>query len=81
MSKAVKMNKNLVLSVGDLICVYGTAVKNWVRFNWSVAVLTDAEWLDDAQFLVADINGTITLDKAPSDLKFREVRLIFAVEV
>ena len=29
------MNKNLVLSVGDLICVYGTAVRNWVRYKRS----------------------------------------------
>ena len=49
------------------------------RFSWSAAVLTDAEWLDDARFLVADINGTITLDKAPSDFKFKEVSLRFRV--
>ena len=49
-------------------------MQRWVRFGWSAAVLTDGEWLDDAQFLVADINGAITMDRVPADLKFKEVR-------
>jgi hypothetical protein len=75
MVKAVKIRGDLVLSVGDFICVYNMESKKWSRSGWSSSMITDAEWIiNDTHYLVADINGTITMDKVVSSSKFREVR-------
>ena len=74
MTKAVKISGDLVLSVGDLICVYDIESRRWSRASWSPAMLIDAEWISEKQFLVADLNGTITLDTVESRSKFKEVQ-------
>ena len=73
MTKAVKINGNFILSVGDLICIYNIKTRKWARASWSTAMLIDVEWMNDKQFLVADVNGTITLDTVDPSSNFKEV--------
>ncbi len=61
-TKAVKINGDFVLSAADIVCVYSVKNKTWLRTAWNDSPLTDVEWISQKQYLVADFNGTITLD-------------------
>jgi hypothetical protein len=74
MAKAVKISRDdLVLSVGDNVCVFKPKDRTWFRAAWNLMGLTDAEWISERQFLVADLEGTITLDTV-EDTQFMPVK-------
>ena len=62
---AVKINGDFAVSVGDLTCVFCISRRTWIKLDWNQGVdLTDVEWMNSTQYLVADSNGAITLDIA-----------------
>ena len=58
----VQINGDLVLSAGDIVCVYNRKSRTWQRAAWNAAAVTDVEWMSRDKFVAADFNGDITLD-------------------
>ena len=59
---AVQIHGDLVLSAGDIVCIYNRKARTWQRAAWNVAAITDVEWMSRDKFVAADFNGDITLD-------------------
>ncbi len=71
---AVKQNgRGLVISVGDIVCIYDAEERSWFMSAWNDSALTDVEWLKDGKtYLVGDYNGSIIMDRV-SDTQFMPV--------
>ena len=63
-TKAVKISSDgdFILSAADIVCIYARKSKTWLRTAWSDAAFTDAEWINEDQFISADLKGVITMD-------------------
>ena len=78
------MNVVLVLSGADDVCVYsivgGTgngknsaSKKNAQLTCWNSSQVSATEWIDNDNFIIGELSGMITIDKANQDY-FRQVQ-------
>ncbi len=70
---SVKQRDGCVLSAGDVVVLYNVKDRTWSISAWCEADLTDAEWLSDDRFVVADVMGVITMDRM-QETQFMPVR-------
>ena len=83
------MNVLLVLSGADDVCVYSlvggngngknsASEKNAQLTCWNSSQVSATEWIDNDNFIIGELSGMITIDKANQDY-FRQVQFCASV--